>query len=65
MYMVKGYTVHLDVNGKAACGVTPRGFAGSTGISKNPRRVTCAKCESMSPLSADELAQLTAHKVQA
>lgn len=43
--MIKGFTVHLDVDGRAACGVKARGFRGRPGISKDLRRVTCRECE--------------------
>jgi len=43
--MIKGYTVHLDVNGKAACGVVPRKNPWGPSLHKALNYVTCPKCE--------------------
>jgi hypothetical protein len=47
LFMVKGFTVHLaGTDGKAVCGVlNPKGFLGKPGLTTDPRRVTCHKCE--------------------
>lgn len=54
--MIKGFTVHLAVNGKSACGARPRGFAGHSGLTMNIRRVTCRKCETVAQVTADAAA---------
>lgn len=43
--MNKGHTVHLDIGGRTACGVTPKRFLGKPAVSKNIRYVTCRACE--------------------
>lgn len=45
---IKGATVHAD-NGRGQgygiCGVKAREFMGVKGVTANPMRVTCPKCE--------------------
>jgi hypothetical protein len=53
----KGYTVHLDNNGRSACGVTARGFMGQPGISTDINRVTCRKCERLAMAAEPRCAQ--------
>ena len=45
---IKGFTVHLDNGcgkGYGVCGTKAREFMGTPGLTKNPLRVTCPKCE--------------------
>ena len=55
MDMVKGFTVHLTTaDGKAACGVLRvKRFLNYTGLTKDARRVTCAKCEAIAKAIAN------------
>ena len=44
----KGFTVHMDDGrgrGYGICGTKAREFMGIPGLSRNPFRVTCPKCE--------------------
>ena len=57
---VKGYTVHADNGlnrGYGLCGTKARGFLNNSGLSKDPRYVSCRKCEKLMAVQAREAAK--------